>query len=259
MGKKALLVVSFGTVDPVARRAIEAVETRLQSAFPGYDFYRAFTSRMVARRIEREQGEYIPAPDEQLARLAEEGYDEVRCQSLHVIFGQEYDKLRAQLEPYRGRFGSLTLGRPLLWDTPDYLRLTRALLADMPPLAPDEACVFMGHGAEHPANAAYALVENSFRYHGAERVYVGTVEGFPHLDYVLARLHRCEAAQVRLYPLMLVAGDHAQNDLAGAEEDSWKSRLEGEGYTVETHLKGMGELPAVGDIFADHCRAAKEI
>lgn len=257
MGKKALMVVSFGTSVPQARRAIEQVEEQLRAAFPDHDFFRAFTSGMVARKIEREEGVRIPAPAELLERLAADGYDEVRCQSLHIIFGQEYEKLLAQLAPFRDRFARLLVGQPLLWDTADYLRLTRALLAEMPQLDEDEAFVFMGHGTEHPANAAYALVENCFRYHRAERVYVGTVEGFPHLDYVLARLDAHEVTRVHLAPLMLVAGDHAVNDLAGEEEDSWKSRLESEGYTVETHLRGLGEFAAVGDIFVDHCRAAQ--
>lgn len=256
MAKKALMVVSFGTSVPQARRAIEQVEEKLRAAFPDYDFYRAFTSGMVARKIEREEGVSIPSPAELLEQLAVDGYDEVRCQSLHIIFGQEYEKMLHQLEPYRNRFARLLVGQPLLWDTADYLRLTRALLAEMPHLAEDEAFVFMGHGTEHPANAAYALVENCFRYHGAERVYVGTVEGFPHLEYVLARLHVHAVTHVHLAPLMLVAGDHAMNDLAGDAEDSWKSRLQGEDYMVETHLRGLGELDAVGEIFADHCRAA---
>lgn len=257
MGQKALMVVSFGTTYPEARRAIERIEQRLHAAFPDHDFFRAFTSGMVARKIEREEGVHIPSPAELIARLADEGYTEVRCQSLHVIFGQEYEKLLAQLRPHGDRFEKLLVGRPLLWDTEDYLRLTRELLADMPRLAKDEAFVFMGHGTEHPANAAYALVENCFRYHRAERVYVGTVEGFPHLDYVHARLEAHAVTHVHLAPLMIVAGDHAQNDLAGDEEDSWKSRLESEGYTVETHLRGLGEYAAVGEIFVAHCCAAE--
>lgn len=259
MGKKALVVVSFGTSMPQARCAIENIEEQLRAAFPDYDFFRAFTSGMVARKIEREEGLHIPAPEELMEQLATEGYEEVRCQSLHVIFGQEYEKLVAQLRPYRGRLECLMIGRPLLWDTEDYLRLTRALLVEMPHLAPDEAYVFMGHGTEHPANAAYALVENCFRYHRAERVYVGTVEGFPHLDYVLARLDAHEVTHVHLAPLMIVAGDHAHNDLAGDDEDSWKSRLESEGYTVETHLRGLGELDTVGEIFVSHCRDAADV
>ena len=132
MGKKALVVVSFGTAWPEARRAIEKLEERLRCAFPTHWSHRLFTSGMVARRIEREEGVHIPQPEELLERLAAAGYDEVRCQSLHVIFGQEYEKMLRQLRPFCGRFEKLLAGDPLLWGTGDYLRLTEALLARMP-------------------------------------------------------------------------------------------------------------------------------
>ena len=257
MSKNALVVVSFGTTYPDARRAIEQLENTLRAAFPDHDFFRAFTSGMVIRKIAREEGVTIPTPEELMEQLAAAGYDEVLCQSLHVIFGQEYEKLLAQLAPYRTRFRRLAVGKPLLWDTPDSLALTRTPLARVPRLAEDEAFVYMGHGTEHRANAAYALVENSFRYAGAERVYVATVEGFPHFDYVTARLHRRQVEKVYLAPLMIVAGDHAQNDLAGEDDESWKSRLQAEGYQVETILTGLGELPAVGAQFVAHARAAE--
>ena len=256
MGKKALVVVSFGTTYPAARQAIAQLEERLRDAFPDYDLFRAFTSGVVIRKIAREEGEQILTPEELLGSLAKAGYDEVLCQSLHVIFGQEFEKLLAQIAPLRSRFARFAVGRPLLWDTADYLRLVRALLAEMPRLNSDEAFIFMGHGTEHRANAAYALVENVFRYEGAERVYVATVEGFPHLDYVLGRLDKKQVTRVYVQPLMIVAGDHAQNDLAGDETDSWKSRLLHEGYEVDTRLCGLGELDAVGALFVDHCRAA---
>lgn len=259
MKEKALVVVSFGTTYSEARKAIEKLENRLQGAFPDHDFFRAFTSDVVRCKIEREEAVVVPNPAELLARLADEGYEEVRCQSLHVIFGYEYEKLLMQLTPYRDCFTHFVIGKPLLWDTADYLRLVRALLAGMPHLGEDEAFVFMGHGTEHPANAAYALVENAFRYAAAERVYVATVESFPHLDYVLARLEKKRVSRVYLAPLMIVAGVHAQNDVAGNEDNSWKSRLLNEGYEVETRLFGLGELEAVGALFEDHCREAEII
>lgn len=259
MGKKALVVVSFGTTYPEARKAIEKLENSLHTAFPEYDFYRAFTSGMVIRKIAQEEAVIIPTPAQLMERLAGAGYDEVLCQSLHVIFGQEYEKLLSQLAPYCSRFRRLQVGKPLLWDTEDYLQLVRALLCNMPRLAGDQAFVFMGHGTEHPANAAYALVENAFRYQGAERVYVATVEGFPHLDYVLARLEKNKVTKVTLAPLMIVAGDHAQNDLAGEEEESWKSRLQHEGYEVEVLMRGLGELDQVGGLFVSHARAGQSI
>lgn len=258
MTKKALVVVSFGTTYPAARRAIEQIETRLREQFADYDFYRAFTSDMVRRKIEREEGLCIPNPSALLARLADEGYDEALCQSLHVIPGIEYEKLLRQLAPYQTRFAALRLGKPLLFGEADYRDLCAGLLETLPPLAADEAYVYMGHGTEHFANAAYSQVENMFRALGAERAYVGTVEGFPGLDYVRGRLQKQGVRRVTLAPLMIVAGDHAQNDLAG-DEDSWKTALEADGLSVSADLRGLGELDAVREIFLRHCKDAAEV
>ena len=133
--------------------------------------------------------------------------------------------------------------------------LCQALLAGLPERAPDEAWVYMGHGTEHFANAVYSGLENQFRSLGAERVYVGTVEGFPALDYVRSRLRQRQVRRVTLAPLMVVAGDHAKNDLAGDGEDSWKSVLTRDGFEVQVDLRGLGEYAAVREHFAAHCLA----
>lgn len=255
MAKRALAVVSFGTSYPQAREAIARIECVLAQARPDCDFYRAFTSGVIIRKIEREEGVRIPTPGELMEQLAAAGYDEVICQSLHVIPGHEYDKLCAQLAPYAARFRRLEIGKPLLYEQEDFTVCCRALLDAQPPLENDEALVWMGHGTDHIANGAYALAENTFRYLGGERIYVGTVEGFPDLDYVMGRLAAHGVRRVTLAPLMIVAGDHAQNDLAGGEPDSWKSRLEAAGYTVRVRLQGLGELPAVAERFAAHLPA----
>lgn len=252
MSKKALIAVSFGTVCPEARRAIGCVERALAAARPEHDFFRAFTSRVVAARIEREQGEQIPDVSGLLERLAATGYDEVICQSLHIIAGLEYEKLCALAAPFQTRFARLQIGLPLLHAPRDFLRCSRALLSHMPKLSRDEAFVWMGHGTAHFAGASYALLENTLRADGAERVYIATVEGLPNFDYALRRLHAREISRVHLAPLMLVAGDHAQNDLAGEDEESWKSVLLREGYEVCLHMKGMGEFSEIADIFASH-------
>ncbi|MDR3766427.1 MAG: sirohydrochlorin cobaltochelatase [Butyricicoccus sp.] len=254
MNKKALVVISFGTTYPKARQAIAQIEDSLKKALPEYDFFRAFTSGMVIRKIEREEGVRILTPAEQMEQLVAAGYEEVLCQSLHVMPGMEYEKMLMQLLPYRSRFHSMRIGKPMLFHAEDYAEICRRLLQEMPTLAPDEAYVYMGHGTEHFANATYSQVENMFRYLGAERVYVGTVEGFPGLDYIRGRLKRQGVRRVTLAPFMIVAGDHAQNDLAGAEEDSWKSLLQADGYEVQTDLRGLGELDAVRDLFVGHAR-----
>ncbi|WP_462385297.1 sirohydrochlorin cobaltochelatase [Intestinibacillus massiliensis] len=252
MPKKALAVISFGTTYPEARKAIQNLEKQLAAARPEYDFYRAFTSSMVIGKIKREEGITVPTPEELLTRLAAEGYEEVICQSLHVIPGYEYEKMCAQITAFTGSFSRLEIGKPLLWQTADYLRICRGMLSHLPKLQADEAIVFMGHGTEHPSNASYALLENTFRFSGAERTYVCTVEGFPNFDYALRRLHRHEVSRVYLAPFMIVAGDHAQNDLAGDGDGSWRSILESEGYGVNVLMEGLGTYPETAKIFLEH-------
>lgn len=259
MSKKALAVISFGTTYPQARQAIARIEAQLCRALPGYDFFRAFTSGMVIRKIEREEGVRIPNPAQLMEQLAAAGYEEVLCQSLHVMPGMEYEKMCMQLLSCRGSFTSMRIGKPMLFHAADYAEICRGLLREIPALAPDEAYVYMGHGTEHFANATYSQVENMFRALGAERVYVGTVEGFPGLDYIRGRLKLHGVRRVTLAPFMIVAGDHAQNDLAGAEDDSWKSILQADGYEVQTDLRGLGERDDIGALFAAHARAAAEL
>lgn len=249
--KKALAVISFGTSYPDARRAIERLERALAAARPDYDFYRAFTSGMIRRKIAREEGQIIPSAGELMQQLAAAGYDEVVCQSLHVIPGNEYEKMCAEIAPFRGKFAALPIGKPLLFDSADYERCCRALLPQLPALAADEAFVFMGHGTDHFANAAYALAENTFRALGAERVYIGTVEGTPDFAYVESRLRARQIRKVYLAPFMIVAGDHAQNDLAG-EADSWRARLSQAGFATEVILRGLGEYEAIAQLFIEH-------
>lgn len=257
MSKKALAVISFGTTYPKAREAITRIEQRVCRALPEYDFYRAFTSGMVIKKIEREEGMRVPNPAQMMEQLAAAGYEEVLCQSLHVMPGLEYEKMRMQLAPFEHRFSKMTVGKPMLFSGEDYAFICRRLLEQMPALDADTAYVYMGHGTEHFANATYSQVENMFRYLGAERVYVGTVEGFPDLAYIRRRLRRHDVHRVILAPFMIVAGDHAQNDLAGPEPDSWKSLLQADGYAVQIDLRGLGERDDVGELFAAHaCQAA---
>lgn len=256
MSKKALAVISFGTTYPDARMAIERIENHLKQSFPDYDFYRAFTSGMVINKIQREEGIKIPNPKELMTKLLEQGYDEVLCQSLHIMAGIEYEKMLHQLFHFEDKFKKMSIGVPMLFSQYDYEHICSELLEHMPKLKDDEAYVYMGHGTEHFANSAYSQVETMFRFLEAERVYVGTVEGFPSLDYVLKRLRKHNIRKVTLAPFMIVAGDHAQNDLAGDEKDSWKSILKDSGYDVQINMQGLGDLDCVCDLFCKHCHDA---
>ena len=257
MQQSALLAVSFGTSHgDTLEKNIAAIEADLAAAFPEHTLRRAFTSGMILRRW-RERGVEMDDVPAALEKLAAEGYTRVLLQPTHIMNGEEYHKLVRQAEEYRDRFEALTVGAPLLTSAEDYLDLGRALLEVLPPRREDRAVVYMGHGSEHQANSAYALMEYAFHDLGRPDVLIGTVEGYPNLEAVLRRLgERPGVKEVELRPLMTVAGDHAKNDLAGEEPHAWKQVLEGMGYRVDCVLTGLGEYPQVRALFVGHAQAA---
>lgn len=255
--KKAILAVSFGTSYPdTLRKTIAATEQALAEAFPGWEVRRAFTSGMIIRKLKERDGVEIENVSQAMDRLEREGYTHVAVQSTHVMHGEEYEKMLSQLEPYRLRM-QISVGMPLLHSEGDYTSVAQALLNWLPPLDADEALVLMGHGTTHFANSAYAQMEHMLQGL-CDRVYLATVEGYPALDSVERQLaKRPEIRRLMLAPFMLVAGDHAQNDMSG-DEDSWAEQLKNAGYPVRCILKGLGECPAIRALFVEHCRQAVE-
>ena len=256
--KKALLVVSFGTTfHDTLEKNIAAIERDLAAAFPDRDLYRAFTSGMIIRRLKERDGLAIDNTQEALERLAKMGYTDVVLQSTHVMNGEERDKMMAHALPFVERFERLTFGAPLLTEVEDYHAAARALLERLPEKREDSAVVYMGHGTEHHANAVYALLEYVLHDLGRTDIHIGTVEGYPGFDEVCRRLEEQGGVKnVLLAPLMVVAGDHARNDLAGEEPDSWKNLLTERGYYAQCLLEGLGENPAIRSIFVRHAQTA---
>ena len=255
--KKAILAVSFGTSYPdTLHKTIAATEQALAEAFPGWEVRRAFTSGMIIRKLKERDGVEIENVSQAMDRLEQEGYTHVAVQSTHVMHGEEYEKMLSQLEPYRLRM-QISVGMPLLHSEGDYTSVAQALLNWLPPLDADEALVLMGHGTTHFANSAYAQMEHMLQGL-CDRVYLATVEGYPALDSVQRQLaKRPEIRRLMLAPFMLVAGDHAQNDMSG-DEDSWAEQLKNAGYPVRCILQGLGECPAIRALFVEHCRQAVE-
>ena len=247
--KKALLVVSFGTSVPRAHREIEAVEQALAAQAPDRTFFRAYTSPTI-RRLLAQRGEQIFDLNSALENLAVQGYEDVAVAVTHLLYGIEYDKIKEQTAAFSKRFSCLRLGPPLLADSGSLCALARCLLQE--PLAPGEGLVWMGHGTEHFANMVYPALQTALRLAGGRHAYVGTVEGWPSLEDVLTQLQSDGCSRVLLVPLMLVAGDHAQNDMAGSDPESWKSRLEEAGISVRCRMEGLGALASVQDLYAAH-------
>lgn len=257
--KQALLVVSFGTSHhDTLEKTIAAIETDMARAFPEWEVRRAFTSGMIIRKLNQRDGIAIDTVEKALARLVVEDFDSVVIQPTHVMNGEEYDKLAAQAAPYAKQFKRFALGAPLLTSMEDYKAAVPAVLSELPRAEGEHALVLMGHGTEHFANAAYATMEYVFHDLGHKNVFLGTVEGYPELDQVMDRLAERGIRSVTLAPLMVVAGDHAKNDMAGPEEDSWKNRLEAAGYEVDCVIRGVGEFPAIRERFVAHAADAME-
>ena len=243
--KKAILVVSFGTSHlDTLRVTIEKAENQIRDHFNDYDIYRAFTSHKIIRKLREKYEMFIDTPEEVMAKLYEDDYEDVIIQPLHIIPGEEYIYINKIGDAYKDKFRSVKMGRPIFYyqgienlpqDYSLFIEATKKLYEE------NNAVVYVGHGTAHSANAVYGCLQTVFEDEGYENVFVGTVEGYPNFEAVLKRLKRKNIDEVTLAPLMVVAGDHAKNDMASDEEGSWKSMLEKEGIKVNIYLKGLGE------------------
>ena len=254
----AVVVVSFGTshLDTLEKN-IAAIEQAIHMAFPDQPLYRAFTSGVIIKKLQERDGMTVLTVPEVLQKLEQDGVTHVLMQPTHIINGEEYHKLCAMAQPFAQRL-ELSIGTPLLTSVQDYTDTVAALKECIDCPAADEAVIFMGHGTEHHANASYALLEYMLHDHGMERVFIGTVEGYPSLPQVIKQLKKDPAVRrIRLQPLLIVAGDHAKNDMAGEDEDSWRCQLEQQGYEVSWVLRGLVEFEPIRNLFVHHARSAQ--
>ncbi len=260
--KTGILLVAFGTSDQDARAAIEGIVTAVKAAFPESEVRLSYTSNIIRRKILREEGLAIDTPLMALARMKDDRYSSVTVQSLHILPGEEYHQLVSVVRAFgsiRGKYGftRLSLGKPLLDSIADYHNTVALLKSKYGSLAGGNgAVVFMGHGTHHGANAAYSKMQLLFDEESLPFI-MGVVEGFPEIDSVKRRLKDLNPEKVTLVPFMVVAGDHARNDMADEDDqESWISILKKEGYVVEVLLKGLGDGEGLADLFIDHIREA---
>lgn len=254
--KAALLMVHFGTTyDDTRVLTIDALNRKAQEAFPELTFREAYTSRIVIRRL-KQRGIRKDTPLEALLRLRAEGYTRVVVQSSNIIEGVEMESLRRDVESVQAFFKEIRVGTPLLYSVDDCEKVADILAERLYEGASDEKrraqeqFVLVGHGTYTPSTALYSQMDYMLKAAGHSHVHVATIEGYPTFDTLLARLKASKTRTVTLQPFMLVAGDHARNDIAG----EWKERLEAEGYTVHVRREGLGQMPEIQDIFIDHIR-----
>ena len=254
--KKGIIVVSFGTSYEKTRKlCIESIENRIKEQYKDYLVLRAFTSQMVINKLKKRDNYIVDNPREALEKMKEEKIEEIYIQPLHIILGHEYEKLLGQVEEFieeNDNF-SIKVGKPLLYEDTDYHKAVGGLeLSDM---GEKEAIIFMGHGTNHEVDISYEKLEKVFREKGHENVYIGTVEGKITIEDIISKLKSNDIEKIILRPFMLVAGDHAINDMASEDEDSWASILKSNGFDVESQIKGLGEIEAIQNIYLEHLEA----
>lgn len=254
--KKAILVVSFGTSHHDAcEKNIKSIEKDIAAEFPQWEIRRAFTSGMIIRKLSSRDGISTDTVVEALERLHSEGFDTVVIQPTHILNGEEYDDIVEDAGEYVDRFRNFVIGDPLLTNTDDYKQLVK-IVSDSIPAESSTAICLMGHGSEHFADSAYAALDYHFKDNGRADICVGTVEGFPDLDTLMRHVEALGVKRVLLTPLMVVAGDHAVNDMAGDEEDSWKIAFTAAGYETDCLIKGLGEYAEIRKMYIEHVRSA---
>jgi len=258
IGEKELLVVSFGTSFNDSRRlTIGAIESALEKAFPEYAVRRGFTSQIIIDHVAKRDGEIIDNMQEALDRAVDNGVKTLVVQPTHLMNGLEYEEMSKAIAQYSDAFEQISIGQPLLTSDEDFQAVAKAITEATADYDDGEtAIVFMGHGTEAESNGVYAKMQQVLTDGGYAHYYVGTVEATPSLDDVLEAVKQGSYKRVVLRPLMVVAGDHANNDMAGDDDDSWKTTFEKEGYEVVCEVEGLGALEAVQQLYVEHAQAA---
>ena len=278
IGDNELLVVSFGTSYNDSRVAdIKGIEDALQAAYPDWSVRRAFTAQIIINHVQARDGEKIDNMTQALDRAVANGVKNLVVQPTHLMHGAEYDEMCEVIDEYRDQFESVAIAEPMLGEVGSDATvinadkeavakaITAAAVADAGFASVDEAkeagtaFVFMGHGTAHVAKVTYSQMQAQMQQLGYENVFIGTVEGEPEETAAEAVIETVKAAgytNVVLRPLMVVAGDHANNDMAGADDDSWKTMFEAAGFTVDCQIAGLGEIADVQALYVAHTKAA---
>ena len=278
IGENELLVVSFGTSFNDSRVAdIKGIEDALQEANPDWSVRRAFTAQIIINHIQARDGEKIDNMDQALERAVANGVKNLVVQPTHLMHGAEYDEMCEVIDAYRDKFASVSIAEPMLGEVgsdatvinADKEAVAKAITASAVADAGFEsldaakeagtAFVFMGHGTAHVAKVTYSQMSTQMQTLGYENVFIGTVEGEPEetsCESVIEAVKAAGYTNVVLRPLMVVAGDHANNDMAGSEDDSWKTMFEAAGFTVDCQIAGLGEIADVQALYIAHTKAA---
>ena len=280
IGENEILVVSFGTSFNDSRAEdIKGIEDALQEAYPDWSVRRAFTAQIIINHVEARDDEYIDNMDQALERAVDNGVKNLVVQPTHLMHGAEYDEMVEAIDNYKDKFESVAIAEPMLGEVGDDATVINDDKKAVAQAITDEACkaagyddmkaaaddgtafVFMGHGTSHTANVTYDQMQTQMEDLGFTNAFIGTVEGKPEdteCQAVIEKIKDAGFKKVVLRPLMVVAGDHANNDMAGDDEDSWKSQFEAAGAfdSVDCQIEGLGRIEAVEDLYVAHTKDA---
>ena len=256
--KKAILLVSFGTSYPEARRALHSIEATVENAFPDAYVQWAYTSSIIRKKLSSE-GIVIPSPDIALAQLIDQGYTNIRVQSLHIIPGEEFQYLQSIVKAFEAipkRQVTRTLGHPLMYTQNDIAETAKNMIKASPSLQKDQVVLWMAHGTRHHSAIYYPALQYILAQQSASH-YLATVEHEPSLENVLQQLKAAKVRTIYLQPLMTIAGDHVLNDMAGEDSASWKNQLEMAGFRVECVKKGLIQNEIFVDQWINHIKQSQ--
>ena len=258
IGESELLVVSFGTSFNDSRRlTIGAIESDIAQAMPDYGVRRAFTSQIIIDHVARRDGVVLDNVGQALERAVQNGVKRLVVQPTHLMDGFEYNDLVGEIAGYADAFDAIAVGAPLLSSDEDFAAVADAIVKATAEYDDGETAIcFMGHGTEAESNGVYAKMQQVLDGKGCKNYFVGTVEATPSLEDLLAAVGQGAYKRVVLRPLMVVAGDHANNDMAGDEEGSWKNAFEAAGYKTVCVVEGLGQLPEIRALYVQHAQAA---
>ena len=258
--KKAILITSFGTSHlDTLEKTIKVIEDEVREKYKNeYEVFRAFTSHMIIKSLKENYDINVMTPEEALEGIKLRGFEKVIVQPLHIIPGEEYDYIKRVVDNYKDSFKDLIIGRPLLYFQSeevnlDYDDLINKLKEVMPK---KENILLVGHGTNHPAGSCYGCLQNRLRELDYDNAFIGTVEGYPSIEGVIKTLKKYNIREINLTPFLLVAGDHAKNDIFSEEEQSWYLRLKEEGIEVKKIFKGLGEYKEIRNIYLKHLEDA---
>lgn len=251
--KKAILVVSFGTsFDETRVKNIDLLEDEIKTLYPDYSIYSAWTSKMIINKILKRDNKKINTVTDAVQKMILDNVEELIVQPTHVISGIENDIMTEEVLKFKDSFKSIRFGTPLLNDNEDAKKIATAIAEEYKETLKNESLILVGHGSNHNINFAYAALDYTFKEMGYKNVFIGTIEAYPHMEEVLNYMKDIESKKLTIIPFMLVAGDHAVNDIAGEEDDTWRSFFEKAGYSVNCVVKGLGEYKSIRSIYLNH-------